>query len=218
MVRSDMDIRNDVTEEIAFDPCVKIADITVEVTDAKVTLAGTADTYATKYEAEGAAFRVYGVKDVINNISVDPAALGIRTDDAIAEDVRTMLLLDTDVPDGNITVNVTNGEVTLSGKVDWFFQRNTAEADARSIAGVKSLVNNIMVQAPPSSFDVSSQITRAFARNGELYDDNVTVDVDGHAVTLGGEVRTWSEFDEAENVAWRAPGVSSVTNNIVVTY
>lgn len=218
MTRADMDIQNDVIEEIAFDPSVKIADINVAVKHGEVTLTGTADMYATKFEAEKAAFRVYGVKDVTNNISVDPEALGIRTDAAIAKDIHSMLLLDTDVPDSNITVNVSNGDVTLSGKVDWFYQRNSAEADARSITGVRSLVNNIVVQSPPSAFDISSQITRAFARNGELYDDNVTVDVDGHAVTLGGEVRTWSEFDEAENVAWRAPGVTSVTNNIVVTY
>jgi osmotically-inducible protein OsmY len=66
--------------------------------------------------------------------------------------------------------------------------------------------------------DISSEITRAFARNGELYDDNIDVTTDGGNVTLSGTVATWSEYDMANNIAWMSPGVTSVTNNIIVLF
>jgi osmotically-inducible protein OsmY len=66
--------------------------------------------------------------------------------------------------------------------------------------------------------NVADNIASAFARNAELADDNVTVTVDDSTVTLGGTVTNWSEYDAAEDAAWRAPGVSAVVNNILVTY
>ena len=218
MARNDNDIRADVLAEMAWDPKVTIADIGATVKDGYVTLTGVASTFATKYAATDAAFRVYGVKDVDNDMIVDPAAFGLRTDGQIADDVRSMLMLDLEVPDTRITVSVLDGVVTLGGDVDYYYQRDAAEDDAASIAGVRDVISNIAVLQQASAVDISDQIAAAFARNGELFDDNVSVTTNGHSVTLSGTVRYWSEYDEAEDVAWRAPGVTSVTNNVVVTY
>ena len=218
MARKDSDIRADVLAEMAWDPKVTVADIGATVKDGYVTLTGVASTFATKYAAEDAAFRVYGVKDVDNDMIVDPAAFGLRTDEQIAADVRSMLTLDLEVPDTRITVSVLVGVVTLSGDVDYFYQRDAAEDDAASILGVRDVINIIAVLEQASSLDIANQIAAAFARNGELFDDNVIVSANGHSVTLSGTVRYWSEYDEAEDVAWRAPGVTDVTNNVVVTY
>ena len=218
MARKDSDIRDDVYTELAWDPKVTIANLDVGVHDGYVTLTGTAATFATKYAAAAAAYRVYGVKDVDNVILVDPAAFGLRTDAQIAADVRSMLALDLEVPDTRITVSVLDGVVTLGGDVDYYFQRDAAEDDAASILGVRDVISNIAVLEQASALNIDDQIVAAFARNGELFDDNVSVTTNGHSVTLGGTVRYWSEYDEAEDVAWRAPGVTSVTNNVVVTY
>lgn len=218
MARTDKKIRDDVIAELAWDPKVTVADLDVQVDDGQVTLAGAAATFATKDAAEDAAYRVYGVKDVDNDILVDPAAFGLRTDEQIAADVRSMLVLDLDVPDTRVNVGVLDGVVTLGGDVDYYFQLDAAEDDAASIAGVRDVISTIAVLDQSSALDVADQISAAFARNGELFDDNVTVSTDGHNVTLSGTVRYWSEYDEAEDAAWRAPGVTSVTNNVVVTY
>jgi len=218
VARKDSDIRADVLAEMAWDPKVTVADIGATVKDGYVTLTGVASTFATKYAAEDAAFRVYGVKDVDNDMIVDPAAFGLRSDEQIAADVRSMLALDLEVPDTRITVSVLVGVVTLSGDVDYFYQRDAAEDDAASILGVRDVINIIAVLEQASSLDIANQIAAAFARNGELFDDNVIVSANGHSVTLSGTVRYWSEYDEAEDVAWRAPGVTDVTNNVVVTY
>src|SRR6266545_6720290 len=117
MARKDSDIRDDVYAELAWDPRVTIANLDVSVHDGYVTLTGSAATFATKYAARDAAYRVYGVKDVDNVILVDPAAFGLRTDAQIAADVRSMLVLDLDVPDTRVTVSVLDGVVTLGGDV-----------------------------------------------------------------------------------------------------
>ena len=218
MARKDSDIRDDVYAELAWDPKVTVADLDVRVHDGNVTLLGTAATYATKYAATNAAYRVYSVNDVDNDIVVDPVAFGLRTDEQIAADVRSMLALDLEVPDTRITVSVLDGVVTLGGDVDYFYQRDAAEDDAASILGVRDVISNIAVLEQASALDIDDQITAAFARNGELFDDNISVTANGHSVTLSGTVRYWSEYDEAEDVAWRAPGVTAVTNNVVVTY
>jgi osmotically-inducible protein OsmY len=218
VARKDSDIRADVLAEMAWDPKVTVADIDASVKDGFVTLTGVASTFAIKYAAEDAAFRVYGVKDVDNDMIVDPAAFGLRTDEQIAADVRSMLALDLEVPDTRIMVSVLDGVVTLSGDVDYYFQRDAAEDDAASILGVRDVISNIAVLEQASALKIDDQITTAFARNGELFDDNVNVSTNGHSVTLSGTVRYWSEYDEAEDIAWRAPGVTSVTNNVVVTY
>jgi osmotically-inducible protein OsmY len=217
-MRSDSAITADVVAELTWDPAVTVANLDITTSDGYVTLSGTTATYSSKDAAEDAAYRVLGVTGVTNNIIVNPAA-GLRADADIAADVRTMLDLDTDVPLDRVDVAVSNGVVTLTGNLDYYYQRESAEDDAGSISGALGVVDLITVSPPLMiAANVTDNITSAFARNAELADDNVTVTVDGSEVTLGGTVTTWSEYDEAEDAAWRAPGVSTVVNNIQVTY
>ena len=218
-IKTDADITADVLAELTWDPAVAIADLEITTSDGYVTLSGTTATYSSKDAAEDATYRVRGVRGVTNNIVVDTALLGSRSDADIAADVRTMLNLDTLVPLDRLGVSVAGGIVTLSGTLDYYYQRDAAEDDAGQIAGVIA-VNDLITVTPaaPIAVDVADSIAQAFARNAELADDNVSVLVDGNTVTLGGTVSTWSEYDEAADAAWRAPGVSEVVNNILVTY
>ena len=215
-VKTDNQITQDVLAELAWDPAVTIADLRVSTDHGRVELKGTADTYGTKLEAEDAAYRVAGVKSVDNDIDVDPAAFQ-RSDADIAADIRSALALDYQVPDDRINVGVMDGFVTLIGNVDWYYQRDAAEDDAAMIPGVKDIDDDITVNQPPAlATDIASGISAAFARNGELYDDDIDVTTDGGHVTLSGTVETWSECDMAEDIAWMSPGVTDVTNNIEV--
>jgi osmotically-inducible protein OsmY len=215
-VKTDNQITQDVLAELAWDPAVTIADLRVSTDHGRVELKGTADTYGTKLEAEDAAYRVAGVKSVDNDIDVDPAAFR-RSDADIAADIRSALALDYQVPDDRINAGVMDGFVTLIGNVDWYYQRDAAEDDAAMIPGVKDIDDDITVnQQPALATDIASGISAAFARNGELYDDDIDVTTDGGHVTLSGTVETWSECDMAEDIAWMSPGVTGVTNNIEV--
>lgn len=210
------DITQDVTDELAFDPAVKVIDLNVKTHLGKVTLEGTCDTYLTKWAASDAAFRVAGVREVENNIFVDPVTFGMRKDEDIEASVYTALDLDASVPTEKITVQVVNGTVQLFGTVDYYYQRSAAEAAAARIGGVKSINNMITVVYPASATDIDQRITQAFARNAVLYDDNITVKVEDHKVTLSGSVGTYSEKRMAEQVAWMAPGVNEVKNHLFV--
>ena len=217
--RTDSEITEDVLAELAWDPAVTVVDLDVVTKDGCVTLSGTTVTYSSKFAATAAAGRVFWVRNVTNDIVVDPAVFGIRTDAAIHADVRSALTLDTRVPLDRISVVVDHGVVTLTGSLDHHYQRQAAQYDAVLVAGVKDVVNLIDVISPSEmATDVAGHIAQAFARNAELADDDVSVTVAGAKVTLSGAVRTWRERDEAEDAAWRAPGVRRVVNNIVVTY
>ena len=87
------------------------------------------------------------------------------------------------------------------------------------IQGVQGIDDDITVNQPgASATDIATGIAAAFARNAELYDDNIDVATDGGNVTLSGTVATWSEYEMAEDTAWMSPGVTSVTNNIAVLF
>ena len=217
--KTDERITQDVLDELAWDPAVTLADLSVSTDHGQVRLNGTADTFGTKLEAEVAAYRVGGVTSVDNQIVVDPAALGLRSDADIADDIRGAFELDYQVPDEWLSVSVIDGIATLTGNVDWSYQRDAAEDDAAMILGVRGLVDEITVNQPhASAVDISSGIARAFARNAELYDDNIDVTTDGGNVTLSGTVATWSEYDMADDIAWMSPGVTGVTNNVAVLF
>lgn len=217
-IKTDTDITADVVAELAWDPTVTAGDINVDTSKGQVTLSGTTDTYFSKDAAEDAAYRVAGVRGVNNDILVDAAAYGERSDADIQADVISAVTLDMLVPLDQISVDVNDGFVTLSGNLEYFYQREAAEDDAGQIAGVLGIVDEITVTPPDMVADnVADSIADAFARNAELLDDNVTVTVDGSTANLGGSVSTWSEYFEAEDAAWRAPGVGNVINNIFVT-
>lgn len=217
--KTDTRITEDVIAELAWDPAVSVADLSISTEQGRVKLNGTADTYGTRLEAEEVAYRVGGVRFVDNEIVVNPVALGVRSDADVTADVRSALVLDYQVPDDRLYVSVANGYVTLSGNVDWYYQRDAAEDDAAMILGVQGLSDEITVnQAGASATAISSGIAQAFARNAELFDDNIEVTTDGGRVTLSGTVATWSESDMAEDIAWMSPGVNGVTNNILVLF
>src|SRR5450432_2326254 len=162
--KTDNQITEDVIAELAWDPAVSVADLSISTEKGRVKLSGTADTYGTRLEAEDAAYRVGGVRFVDNEIVVTPVALGVRSDTNIAADVRSALVLDYQVPDDRLYVSVVNGYVTLSGNVDWYYQRDAAEDDAAMILGVQGLSDEITVnQAGASATAISSGIAQAFA-------------------------------------------------------
>jgi osmotically-inducible protein OsmY len=217
LVHSDSQIRDFVIEEIEYDPLVTTNDIAVMVNDGVVTLAGVVDSYGTRVAAVVAAWRVAGVRDVINNTIVDPKMLGLQTDGEIKIALEERLRKDPLVPEGRVQVHVSDGIVTLRGSVTLHIQREAAKEEAELIPGVRMVDNLIDIDWDSASpRDVTSQINQAFQRNAQVDAADVRVTADGGNVTLAGTVRTYSERQAAEDAAWRAYGVTNVTNNVVI--
>jgi osmotically-inducible protein OsmY len=147
---------------------------------------------------------------------VKPAAAVDRSDPDIARAVVQALELRTTVPHDLLKVTLREGWVILEGEVPWKYQSDAAKAVIRDIHGVRGVTNLITVKPSVSVAGVKSQIEEALRRNAELHARRIRVETADSRVTLRGNVHSWFEREEAEQAAWRAPGVSKVENEIQV--
>lgn len=206
-------LKTTVMNQLAWDPEVDASLIGVSAKEGIVALSGYVDTYAGKLAAERTARRVYGVKAVANELEVK-LAVG-RIDPDIAQDALAALKNRIDVPLG-IGVTVRDGYITLTGQVEWMFQKLSAERAVKYLRGVRGVLNYITLKPAVSPTDVQKRITEALQRLADLDARRIHVEVEGPKVILMGTVGSWMEKNEAQRAAWRAPGVVTVDNRINV--
>ena len=216
-MKSDSEIERDVRDELEWDPDLDATDIAISVKNGVVTLAGFVKSYTDKYEAETAAKRVAGVRAVANDLEVRMPSVDERPDPDIARDAVAAIKSQLPISSENIKVVVKNGWVTLEGRVEWQYQRSTAENAVRRIKGVKGVSNLIQLKPRAEPSEIKRKIEEAFRRNAEVDANRITVEANGSEVTLKGMVRSWVEREEAERAAWSAPGVTKVEDRIVVS-
>ncbi|HVZ55460.1 MAG TPA: BON domain-containing protein [Chitinophagaceae bacterium] len=215
-MKSDTSIRNNVLEELRWEPILSDTRVEVGVTNGMVTLNGTVDTYSKKVIAEKATRRVAGVKGLQDDLQVRPSAGFRRTDAEILEAVRNALTWHTGVREEDIRVSVHGGNLKLEGEVAWEYQRGQVQTAVENLAGVISVTNLISVKPKVSATDVQQKIQDALIRSAAIDSGKITVDVDGSKVVLRGSVRSLLQKQDAEAAAWNAPGVISVENRLEV--
>jgi osmotically-inducible protein OsmY len=218
MTHTDEQIQLDVLEELKWDARVHPNEIGVAVKNGIVTLTGWVDSYTKRWATEEAAHRVHGVKAVANDIEVRLPSASERTDADIAAAATRALEWDAFVPVEKLDVTVSKGWITLRGEVEWQYQRQDAERVVRRLSGVRGVTNLITVRprVKPSPQELKRKIEDALVRSAETDAERITVEVQGEKVILKGTVRSWAERQEAERVAWLAPGVNAVENRITV--
>lgn len=211
-------LRQDIIDELDFEPSIDAADIGVSVEDGVVTLTGHVPTYSQKIAVEDVVRRVKGVRAIAQEIEVRPYGTNISADDEIAKRAVNSINWHTAIPAGAVQVKVQKGWVTLTGKVDWQYQKNAAEDAVSKLTGVIGVSNQVALKPRPSSFDVKKRIEDALKRNAELEAKAISVDVlEGGKVRLEGKVHAWSERSAAERAAWSAAGVTTVDDRITVS-
>jgi VCBS repeat-containing protein len=216
--KSDLELKTDVLAELKYEPGVAVTDIGVLVKDGAVTLNGYVTSYGEKWDAVRATKRVAGVSAIADDIEVKLRDSIRRTDGEIAAAAANQINpASTTMPQG-IEVTVREGRITLEGEVEWWYQKNAAESAVQYLAGVKGVNNLITVKPKASSTDIATDIQSAFKRNALFDARKIQVDASGSNVTLRGKVRNYGEREEAERVAWAAPGVCSVENEIKVEW
>ena len=213
----DAALKQNVVDELEFEPMINATHIGVAVDKGIVTLTGHVETYAQKLAAENVVAKVKGVKGIAEEIEVRPAGANRTADDEIAKRAVNVLTWNVIVPDGAIKVKVQKGWVTLTGKVEWHYQKEAGGNAIRALAGVQGVTNLVELTPRASVFDVKRGIEDALKRNAEVEAKRIKVEVLDGKVTLEGQVDTWLERNAAERAAWAAPGVKAVVDHIRVS-
>lgn len=215
-MKTDIEIKRDVEDELRWNPGIDETDIAVKVVDRIVTLTGFVHSYTEQYQAETAVKRIAGVRGVANDIEVRPASGTRMSDPEIARHAVTALQAALPITSERIKVLVHQGKVTLEGTVDWHFQRDQAERAVRPLTGVVSVLDQIKLTERAMPADIKRRIQAAFHRSAQVDANHITIDAEDGTVTLKGRVRSWAEREEAQDTAWCAPGVFNVRNEISV--
>jgi osmotically-inducible protein OsmY len=216
-MKSDEIVQLHVLEELDWEPSLNAAQIGVTVAGGVVTLTGHVPSYGEKLTAEEVAQRVHGVKKIVSEIEVRPGEGHQRGDAEIAGAALRALEWDAKAPHDRIQVVVRNGWITLGGTVEHGFQKIAAERAVRHLVGVHGVTNAISVESHHSPEKLKTGIQSALRRSATVNSRTVSVETEGGAVVLSGDVHSFAEREEAERICWRALGVSQVENCITVT-
>jgi osmotically-inducible protein OsmY len=218
MSMSNVLLRQNIIDELDFDPSINSANIGVAVENGVVTLSGHVLSYAEKLAAEKAVRRVKGVQAIAEEIKVRYPSDKKTADDEIAARALNILKWSDVVPQNSVQLKVQDGWVNLSGQVDWQFQRIAAESQIRLLSGVAGVVNSIAVKPRVQTTDVKRRIEDALKRNAQIDAQQIRVSVlDGGKVALDGNVHDWRERDAAQWAAWSAAGVIGVENHLKIS-
>jgi osmotically-inducible protein OsmY len=217
-MKTDLQLQHDVLAELHWEPSVHAAQIGVEVRDSVVTLAGEVGSYPEKWNAERAAQRVRGVKALAVEMTVKLSELGRRSDADIAESATHALRWTGSLPADAVTVLVDGGWLTLSGDVEWQYQRQAAADSVRQLPGVTGVSNQIGIRPALSATVVRSDIEAALKRRAAAAGTGIAVEVDGADVTLTGNVPSWADRELAMRSAWASAGVRQVVNKMNLQY
>jgi osmotically-inducible protein OsmY len=213
---TDQGLKQSILDELAWEPSVSEAHIGVTARGGVVTLTGHVGSYSEKCAAERAVGRVSGVKAIAEELEIRYLYGVGHGDEDIAKQALNVLAWDLSVPKDKVKIKVDKGWITLTGDVNWYYQKHAAEMDVHKLLGVMGLSNQIVIKPSAQASDVRKDIKAAFARNAGFEAENVAVSVDGGEVTLSGKVDSYYERTLASDTAWSAPGVTEVRDLITV--
>jgi len=213
-MKDDYQIKQDVLDELDWDPEIEASKVGVEVTDGAATLVGAVETYRQKQAAREAAKRVAGVRTLVDRLEIELPIQHRLSDEGLAERVAHVLNWNVSADAKHIKADVQNGVITLTGELNYNFQRRNILDQIEHVAGVVDVIDQMTVKPKVSASDVEDRIKGALNRHAEIESENVTVRVLDGTVTLEGTAESLDEMDRIEQAAWAGPGVTNVINNL----
>lgn len=210
-MRTDMEFKNLIHDELEWDPRVASEGLGVEVHQCIATLSGHIGTYSAKMAAGREAERVSGVKGVVVKLEVRQSAT--QDDEAIVLAARNALQWYVHVPADDLQVEIEKGWITLGGTVQWGFQRHAAESVINHLRAVVGVLNLIRVDPKIVPEEIEGKIESALRRHVQREAHHISIKANAGVVTLEGTVDSLAERRAVGGAAWSAPGVSQVVNN-----
>jgi osmotically-inducible protein OsmY len=206
-------VHDEIYEDLRIDPF----GVSVEANGGHVTLHGMVPTLPQKRIAEKDARDVVGTAWVTNLLSVDADR---RSDESILEDVRFGLASDSTLCTDDIHASVADGTVNLTGEVNRFWEKSHAQDVVARVKGARDVVNDIKVnyQSPYSDASIRIRVEERLRSNAVTFPvaDAINVEVHGGRVTLSGTVDLWSQYSDAELLAFNTDGAWAVINQLKV--
>jgi osmotically-inducible protein OsmY len=213
---ADKAVKDAVVDELVWLPEIDPANVGVSVNDGVVTLSGEVRNYSERVAANDAASRVAGVSVVVDDLETRSTDAFSHGDIDIAKQAHRHLSHLTVVPADCVHIAVRHGVVTLTGEVEWNYQRAAAARAIGTIIGIRAVHNELRLTHRASAADAKERIQNALLRDAIVDAGAVTVTVEDNDVTLTGTVRSAHEKDRAAEAAWASPNVTHVHNRLTV--
>jgi osmotically-inducible protein OsmY len=215
-MKSDTQLKQDVLDELIWDPKINLAsDINVAVESGVVTLTGHVGSHAEKQAVGKAVQRIKGVRVLAADLNIRLTGQSKREDSDICRAAQRALDWNALVP-GTVQAAAEKGWLTLSGEVQWDYQRSEAEKTVRYLNGLMGVSNAITLKPAVTERDLREGIQDALKRHADREAEKIQVIVDGTRVILRGKVDSFAEMKAVIGAAWAAPGVIGVTNELAV--
>ncbi|MDI1255462.1 MAG: BON domain-containing protein [Flavobacterium sp.] len=215
-MKSDEILQQDVTDALNWELLTAASAIKVSASNGVITLSGKVDHFAKKVQAETTVRNVAGVQSVVDNIDVTINTWEQKNDLEIKSELLNVFKWNWNTRNDTINVCVENGWVTLSGELEWNYQKEAAKTAASNLIGVKGVSNSIAIRSESDIEVQKESIERALKSHVAIDISNIKVAVSGHDLTLSGSVDSWFQKELAARIAWKAPGVFHVNNELLV--
>ena len=205
-----------VNDALRWEPLLLNTAINATVHEGCVTLNGEVDIYPQKVEAVHSVRHVAGVKEVIDNVLVVIDKAETANDRQMQQQAIQALRWNWMVPYNKVQVAVKKGWLTLSGELQWNYQKTAAYEIVKHITGVTDVINQIGIKSGGQDALEQSAIEYAIGRCSLIRNEDIAVNVNGNKVILNGRVQNYHQKAEAERIAWNARGVEAVDNELSV--
>jgi osmotically-inducible protein OsmY len=145
----------------------------------------------------------------------------MKTNEELQKEVQDAIKWEPLLNAAEIGVIAKNGVITLTGTVDSYAKKGEAEDAAKSVKGVKVVVEKLEVKfnnsfGKKADNEIASELIRVSDWNPRIPKNALKAKVEDGWVTLEGEVERNYQKEAAENIAANLLGVRGVTNNVTI--
>ena len=215
-MKTDEILEKDVSNSLKWESLVMNSNVIVISDDGIVTLTGVVDNFTKRTLAENNTRKITGVKSVINKIYVVCDNWEEIKDVAIKAEILTSFIWNWNTLNDTIKVRVLNGWVTLSGELEWHYQREAAKEAVINLIGVKGVSNYISIKSQVDTEIKSTSLRLALENHYALDSKNIEIEVLDSKIILKGTVDSWYQKEIAKQIAWKTPGVLHVNDELII--
>ena len=215
-MKTDEILEKDVSNSLKWESPITNSNVIVISDDGEITLTGVVDNFTKRTLAENSTRKIAGVKSVINKIYVVIDSWDEKKDIEITAEILTSFRWNWNTLNDTIKVRVLNGWVTLSGELEWHYQREAAKEAVINLIGVKGVSNYISIKSQVDTEIKSTSLRLALENHYALDSKNIEIEVLDSKIILKGTVDSWYQKEIAKQIAWKTPGVLHVIDELII--